>query len=467
MFARIVGCEFIRLNTDRVAYILIMVLNINNSSTWATLDLCELSDAVTEVTNPEEHCATSIEVCETALNDYRPTTNVVVVGRSGEGKSALINSLIGKEVCEEGDTKATTAAAKEPIVVQVNGYDLKIFDTQGAFDGEDQEEYIFESMHDVKIDLLIVCVSMVGRVQSRDTRDTISLLTKKLGIEIWERAIVVLTMANERAEKIARKEGEDPTPYNDVVDQFSEQLRIYLSRGRDEQGWKVPLSVMESTPIIPAGKHDKRTKDWRKLPDCDDWLSRFWVQCYERCSLEKGGAFLGMAEDCLLLHSDDGSVETLQQNLESTLRSSFSSSPGSSSRPCPGPSARPRPSSSAGPRPDPSSRSRPGQSSRSRQSASSTGASSDPSSSCPKIHMPKKKLQWGTILKSAIKGANASGRAAITVDNACSRFADKCEEGSRIKVILKVASKLIEMKSSIAGGIIGAFVGFRKMIKEY
>ena len=325
-----------------------MALDINDSSTRVTLDLNEPSDDVTAVANPEERCAASIQICQTALNNYRPTFNLAVVGKAEEGKSSLINSLVGKQVCKEGDTTSTTMEMMEHVV-QVNGYDLKIFDTQGVFDREDEKEHIFETMQDVNIDLLIVCVSMKVRAQSRDTRDTISLLIKTFGIEIWERAIVVLTMANERAEEITRKAGNTPTPtpYNDVVDEFRKTLRNYLSRGEDEQHRKVPPSVIESIPIIPAGKHDERRVDWRTLPDCEDWLSRFWMQCYERCSPEKKGTFAGMVEDCLLLHGDDGSVETLQQSLERTLMSWHISSPGPFSGPHPGASASPCPDPSA------------------------------------------------------------------------------------------------------------------------
>ena len=423
-----------------------MVLDNNDSSTWATLDLNELSDDVTAVANPEERCAASIQICQTALNNYRPTINLAVVGKAGEGKSSLINSLVGKQVCEEGDTESTTMEMKEHVV-QVNGYDLKIFDTQGVNDGEDEEEHIFESMQDVNIDLLIVCVSMKGRAQSRDTRDTISLLTKTFGIEIWERAIVVLTKANERAEEITRKAGNTPTPtpYKDVVDKFRKTLRGYLSRGEDEQHRKVPPSVIESIPTIPAGKHDERRVDWRKLPDCEDWLSRFWMHCYERCSPEKQGPFALMAGDSLLLHGDDGSVETLQQSLYSTLRSWHISSPGPSSGPYPGASASPRPSPSAG---------------------SCQSASSDPSSGRPPIHIPRRRLQWGLILKYASAGAKFA-KAVAMMGPVFSRLADRCEERSATRVRLVVASKLIEMKSLITGGIIGAYVGIQRMSVEY
>ena len=426
-----------------------MVLDINDSSTWATIDLNELSDAVSAVANPEERCAASIQICRTALNDYRPTINVAVVGKTGEGKSSLINSLVGKQVCKEGDTKAITKKVKEHVV-QVNGFDLKIFDTQGFFDGEDKEEDVIESMQDVNIDLLIVCVSMKDRAQSRDTRDTISLLTKTFGIEIWERATVVLTKANERAEDITSKAGNTPTPtpYNDVVDEFRKTLRNYLSRGEDEQHRKVPPSVIESIPIIPVGRHDERRGHWRKLPDCEDWLSRFWLQCYERCSPEKKGTFAGMAEDSLLLHGDDGSVETYQQNFESTLMSLHGSSPG--------PSSGPHPSASASPRPDPSAESR-------------QSASSDPSSGRPKIHIPKKKLQWGLILKYACAGADFTANAAVRMGAEFSRLADRCEERSASTVLLKVASKVMEMKllPLTTGKIVGTFVGIHKMWMEY
>ena len=94
------------------------------------------------------------------------------------------------------------------------GLHSEFYDTQGVLDGEDEEGQIYESIRSKRINLLIVCVSMLGRAQQSDTRETISLITKELGSEIWERAVIVLTMANAREEICASmiERGRQATP---------------------------------------------------------------------------------------------------------------------------------------------------------------------------------------------------------------------------------------------------------------
>ena len=144
---------------------------------------------------------TLIDVCQALLSQSCTEFTFLVAGKSGEGKSTLINSLVGRKVCGTGDTLDAVTETKLIEAGNINGVDVRIYDTQGVFDGEDEEEKIFESIRGKKMDILIVCVSMVGRAQSRDTKDTISMITKELGQDIWERAVIVLTQANERQER--------------------------------------------------------------------------------------------------------------------------------------------------------------------------------------------------------------------------------------------------------------------------
>ena len=98
----------------------------------------------------------------------------------------------GTKVCQTGNADAVTAETKliEAANIYWNGADVCIYDTQGAPDGEDEEEKIFRSIRSKKINLLIVCVSVVGRAQQADTKETMSLITKEIGSEIWEKANV-------------------------------------------------------------------------------------------------------------------------------------------------------------------------------------------------------------------------------------------------------------------------------------
>ena len=77
-------------------------------------------------------------------------------------------------MCQAGNVDAVTAETKliEAANIYRYGVDVRTYDTQGVLDGEDEEEKIFRSIRSKMIDLLIVCISMVGTTPaSRHQRD--------------------------------------------------------------------------------------------------------------------------------------------------------------------------------------------------------------------------------------------------------------------------------------------------------
>ena len=252
-----------------------------------------------------------IDVCQALVSQSCTELTFLVTGKSGEGKSTLINSLVGRKVCGTGDTLVATTETKLIEAGNINGVDVRIYDTQGVLDGEDEEDKIFESIRGKKIDILIVCVSMVGRAQSRDTKDTIALITKELGQDIWERAVIVLTQANERQKRNEDRchTGLDSTGFCDVVTMFNDQLHEYLRKAKDAEGRPIPADTIEGVPVVPAGIYLEGQEDLRKLPDSDDWLSRLWLACFRRFKMEARKTFMGMSQDRLKLHNRNGKVQ--------------------------------------------------------------------------------------------------------------------------------------------------------------
>ena len=260
-------------------------------------------------------------MCKELVSQSCTELTFLVAGKSGEGKSTLINSLVGRKVCSTDDTLVATTETKLIEAGNINGVDVRIYDTQGVFDGEDEEEKIFESIRGKKIDLLIVCVSMVGRVQSRDTKDTVSMITKELGQDIWERAVIVLTQANERQKRNEDRchTGLGSTKFGDVVTMFNDQLHEYLRKAKDSEGRPIPADTIEGVPVVPAGVYLEGQENLRKLPDCDDWLSRLWLACFRRFKMEARNTFTGMSEDRLKVHNRNGKVQSFYDALADNI----------------------------------------------------------------------------------------------------------------------------------------------------
>ena len=236
------------------------------------------------------------------FDGQRKELTVLVTGKAGDGKSTLVNALLGHDACDSASNREPCMSIIGPL--NKKGVEVRVFETQDPEnddDGDGQKSLRFGSMKDKRVDLLVVCIAMVGRAQSREFKDIFANITKELDIDIWQRALVVLTQANERVDQISQKQkrGQSATPYDQVVEQFSSIFRGYITASCNADGHSPQAEVVQDVPFVPTGIYLKGQETLRKLPDCDDWLSRFWLKCFSRCDVTSQPAFLAMAQDHL------------------------------------------------------------------------------------------------------------------------------------------------------------------------
>lgn len=223
----------------------------------------------------------------------------LLCGRTGVGKSSLINSLIGSKVCEVGDptgktgfNKCTPAVSK--TIVHISGVIVSIFDSPGLQDGTNSDEEYLEDMYSKckDVDLVIYCIDMTVPRYTEDEIRATQLMTNKFGTDFWNRCVLVLTKANNvrvpPREKKSKREYHIRL-YNSHKTQFSEQLI--------DQG--VPKDVAKGIPAVAAGCFDPEIPDddpdnerfiWyvsdkAKLKSSDermDFLKELWLTCFER-----------------------------------------------------------------------------------------------------------------------------------------------------------------------------------------
>ena len=202
------------------------------------------------------------------------SVRILFTGRTGVGKSTLINSLVGKVVAKEGADLNPQTMEVQSYTTNLNGVDITVWDSPGLQDGTDNEESYIKQMSakcGKGCDLVVYCIKMTETRFTPDEIEAIKILTKAFGEDIWRNAVFVLTYANYVLQLAPKK---DPQGYlQKRFDLFNTTIPTKLN----ECGIK--KEIVDSIPIIPVGHMDMEDKSGggpALLPLTNDWLSNFW-----------------------------------------------------------------------------------------------------------------------------------------------------------------------------------------------
>ena len=128
--------------------------------------------------------------------------NILVIGKTGQGKSALVNSLIelGEDIAPEGsDTDCCTETSQSytyPNIIP--GVSVTIIDSPGLQDTQNKEHKHIQEMENEcrEISLVLYCMKMTDKRFTNDDKVAMTKLNQAFGQKFWERVVFVLTFAN-------------------------------------------------------------------------------------------------------------------------------------------------------------------------------------------------------------------------------------------------------------------------------
>ena len=223
---------------------------------------------------------------------------ILVTGKTGQGKSTLINGILGDHVAVEGAGAKRCTTQVEMFSKTVNGVPIKVFDSPGLQDRTANEEEYIKEMRETcqELSLVLYCTKMINTRLTDDDKNAMLKLTRAFGEDFWNYSVFVLTFAN--MENVGRKDDRDADELSEPEDDDEEGWRELEKRrfeGRLEI-WKrelqsflveesgVSSEISCSIPTVPAGDNKETHNNplYISLPDRANWFDNFWETCLLR-----------------------------------------------------------------------------------------------------------------------------------------------------------------------------------------
>ncbi|KAL4298240.1 hypothetical protein GQ457_12G005630 [Hibiscus cannabinus] len=228
-------------------------------------------------------------------HDLDFSLNILVLGKTGVGKSASVNSILCEQKSRIDAFQPATTAVKE-IVGTVDGAKVRIFDTPGLRSPVTEEatnRKLLASMKRFLRKFPPDVVLYVDRLDShdKDLTDVLLLksLTDSLGSSIWQNAIVTLTHAAS-----ASPEGPfgEPLSFEVFVAQRSHVIHRAISQAVGDLRLMNP-SMMH--PVALVENHPSSQSDGNGemlLPNGQSWRSQLLLLCYAVKILSEASSLL-------------------------------------------------------------------------------------------------------------------------------------------------------------------------------
>ncbi len=129
--------------------------------------------------------------------------NILIVGKSGVGKSSIINSLLGRDAAKVGHFKPTTFEVNL-YESKINKVQLRIYDTPGLCDKLEEKGNDLEYIKRIKdkilgeqIDCVLFAAELHGSRLELGDQKAIKIISNSFGGEIWKHAVLIFTKADE------------------------------------------------------------------------------------------------------------------------------------------------------------------------------------------------------------------------------------------------------------------------------
>ncbi|OQU77419.1 hypothetical protein SORBI_3009G046800 [Sorghum bicolor] len=220
--------------------------------------------------------------------------NILVLGKTGVGKSATINSIFGEEKSKTDAFSSATTNVRE-IIGDVDGVKIRIIDTPGLRpnvmdQGSNRKILAAVKKYTKKCPPDIVLY--VDRLDSlsRDLNDLplLKTITAVLGSSIWFNAIVALTHAAS-----APPEGLNGAPmtYEVLMAQRSHIIQQSIRQAAGDMRLMNPVALVENHPSCRKNREGQKV-----LPNGQSWRHQMLLLCYSSKILSEANSLLKLQD---------------------------------------------------------------------------------------------------------------------------------------------------------------------------
>lgn len=204
-------------------------------------------------------CAKLIWILTLYVATSQAEVKILVIGRTGSGKSTLINNILGRKVAKVGDRPFPQTKTFSVYEEEIHGIHVTACDTPGLGDASRKEADYMTKMKTFcgDPDLVLFCLSMDNTRWHDDDEEAIKIVTDHLGKEIWDNSALVLTFADQRI----------PCSKTDFKERISDLETLFKATLT-----KVGVSSSKIRSAVSAKGH-------KDLPGVSNWLTELMVTC--------------------------------------------------------------------------------------------------------------------------------------------------------------------------------------------